>query len=187
MPPSVETRATLEDLYGVDGKAELIDGRIVPIMASGDQPSEIAFEIAVSLREHVRRTGRGTARGDGLGIAVPELSSGRQSFEPDASFFDGERPKNRLRFIEGPPTCAVEVRSEHDRGPASEAAMAAKRVDYFEAGTQVLWDVDPIAERIHSYRRDDPTKVTTFARGDVADVEPAVSGWRIAVDSIFGG
>jgi Uma2 family endonuclease len=186
MPPSTETRATIDDLYDVEGKAELIDGRIVPIMASGDHPSEIAFEIAVSLRDHARRIGRGTARGDGLGYAVPELSSGRQSFEPDASYYNGERPRIRSRFIAGPPTFAVEVRSENDRGPASLVAQAAKRADYFEAGTLVVWDVDHVAELIHVYRPDDPTSPKTFARGDIADAEPAVPGWTIAVDDVFG-
>jgi len=185
MPPSVETRATLDDLSNVEGKAELIGGRIVRYMASGDQPSEVAFEIGVSLREYARRTGRGTARGDGLGYAVPELSSGRQSFEPDASYFSGIRPSRRLRFIEGPPTFAVEVRSENDYGPAAEAEMAAKRVDYFEAGTLVVWDVDTVAEVIHCHRADDLARATTFARGEVADAEPAVPGWRIGVDEVF--
>jgi Uma2 family endonuclease len=186
MPPSIETRATIDDLYGVEGKAELIGGRIVRFMVSGDYPSEIAFEIAVSLRKHVKRTGRGMARGDGLGFTVPELSSGRQSFEPDASYYEGERPRNRSRFIQGPPTFAVEVRSEFDRGLSSEVAMAAKRADYFEAGTLVVWDVDHVSQLIHVYRHEDPTRPTTFARGQVADAEPAVPGWSIAVDEVFG-
>jgi hypothetical protein len=36
------TVATLDDLYRVEGKAELIGGRIVTFMPSGDAPSEIA-------------------------------------------------------------------------------------------------------------------------------------------------
>ena len=39
-----------------------------------------------------------------------------------------------MRFIEGPPTLAVEVRSENDYGDAAEREMAAKRADYFAAG-----------------------------------------------------
>ncbi len=39
MPPATDTRATLDDLYAVEGKAELIGGRIVHLMGSGDQPS----------------------------------------------------------------------------------------------------------------------------------------------------
>src|SRR5206468_6473434 len=37
---------------------------------------------------------------------------------------------------------AVEVRSDEDRGPAAERSMAAKRDDYFAAGSQAVWDVD---------------------------------------------
>src|SRR5215208_6425134 len=107
------TRATLDDLYQVEGKAELIGGRIVRYMASGDLPTLVAAEIYVSLRTHAKATSRGTAYPDGVGYAIPELPSGRESFQPDASYYLGPRPSNRMRFIEGPPTFAVEVRSEN--------------------------------------------------------------------------
>ena len=90
-----------------------------------------------------------------------------------------------MRFIEGAPTLAVEVRSEDDYGPAAEAAMAAKRADYFAAGTAVVWDVDTVAELIHVYRADTPEPHATYARGQVAEAEPAVPGWRPEVDSFF--
>jgi len=186
MPPSTEVRATLDDLYRVEGKAELIGGKVVKFMASGNLPSEIAFEVAISLRDYARRTGRGIARADGLGFAVPELASGRESFSPDASYYVGPLPANAMRFIEGPPTLAVEVRSEGDYGPAAERAMAAKRADYFEAGTLAVWDVDPLAELVHAYRHEDPGAPRAFARGQVADAEPAVPGWTMAVDAVFG-
>jgi Uma2 family endonuclease len=83
------------------------------------------------------------------------------------------------------PTFAVEVRSENDYGDAAEVAMAAKRADYFEAGTAVVWDVDPINELVRKYRREFPDHPTVFARGQDADAEPAISGWRLAVDRIF--
>ena len=72
-----------------------------------------------------------------------------------------------MRFIEGPPTFAVEVRSENDYGPAAEREMAAKRADYFEAGTLVVWDVDPDAEvdpRLQT-RRPDPGDHLRQGRG----------------------
>jgi Uma2 family endonuclease len=186
MNPTATTRATLDDLMAVEGKAELIGGKVVQYMASGDRPSEVAFEIAIRLRDHARRTGVGIGRGDGLGYAVPELSSGRESFEPDASYYSGPRAAGSMRFIPGPPTFAVEVRSENDQGPAAEVAIAAKRADYFEAGTLVVWDVDPELELIHAYRQDNPTQPRTFRRGDVADAEPAVPGWTMRVDDVFG-
>jgi len=178
-------RATLDDLYKVEGKAELIGGRIVRFMASGQLPRHVAGNIYVSLRQHTKTKKKGVAHGDGIGYAVPELPSGRESFSPDASCYFGPLPKNRMRFIEGAPDFAAEVRSENDYGPAAEVELADKRDDYFAAGTQVVGDVDPEKETVTAYRAADPKKPTTFRRGELADAEPAVPGWRIAVDDIF--
>ncbi len=181
------TPATLDDLARVEGKAELIAGRIVQFMPHGDLPASVAIEITVSLREYARRTGVGVAYGDGIGFAMrPPLPSGRESFSPDASYYTGPRPQNRMRFIDGPPDFAVEVRSEYDYGPAAETAMADKRAEYFSVGTRVVWDVDPVAETVAVYRSDAPTQPTVYRRGDVAEAEPAVPGWRMPVDAIFG-
>ena len=149
------TRATLDDLYRTEGKAELVGGRIVP-MASGHLPSRVAGDIFVSLRMFTKTSGRGEAYADGIGYTVPELPSGRQSFSPDASYYTGNLPADRMRFLEGPPTLAVEVRSENDYGDAAVDALTAKRADYFAAGTLVVWDVDPQAEMVAVYRATAP-------------------------------
>lgn len=178
-------RATVDDLYRVDGKAELIGGRIVHLMATGHLPNLVAGRIFRRLADHADETGVGVVYTDNMGFTVPKLSSGRESFSPDVSYYDGPLPANLMRFIEGPPTLAVEVRSENDYGPRAEAAIAAKRVDYFEAGTVVVWDVDPIAKRVHVYRSTDPDQSTTYAPGQLAEAEPALPGWRVALDRIF--
>jgi Uma2 family endonuclease len=90
-----------------------------------------------------------------------------------------------MRFVPGAPVFAGEVRSETDYGDAAEKAMADKRADYFEAGTLVVWDVDPIARRVVKYRADSPDQPIQFVSGHDADAEPAVPGWRIPVDRIF--
>ena len=180
------TAATLDDLAREDGKAELVGGRIVRLMPSGDAPSRAAFEIAVSLRDHAKRTGVGVAFPDGVGYAIrPPLRGGRQAFSPDASYYDGPRPRNRMRFIDGAPTFAVEVRSEHDYGDAAESEMAAKRADSFEAGTRAVWDVDPVAGTVAVYRADALADPVVLGPGRWADAEPAVPGWRITLDDIF--
>jgi Uma2 family endonuclease len=179
--------ATLDDLYKVEGKAELVNGRIIHFVASGYEPSAIAFEIAIRLREYAKQKGVGVALPDGLGYAmIPPLSSGRQSFQPDASYYTGPLPKNRMRFVEGAPVFAVEVRSEDDYGPAAELEMAAKRADYFEAGTQVVWDVDPVAATVASYSAGVPQQGQVFTVDDIAHAEPAVPGWRLTVSEILG-
>jgi Uma2 family endonuclease len=182
---STTPRATLDDLARVEGKAELIGGRIIHFMPTGFEPYRISFRITRSLDDYAEATGCGVALGEPVGFAVSELSSGRQSFSPDAAYYVGPLPTNRMRFIEGPPTFAVEVRSENDYGGAAEREMAAKRADYFEAGTLVVWDVDPIARCVRVFRADAPDQPATFLSGQEADAEPAVPGWRLAVDRLF--
>lgn len=178
-------RATADDLMRAEGKAELIGGKVVEYTGTGVRPSEVASNIYVSLRAHVKKTQDGRAFNDNLGYIVPELPSTRESFSPDTSYYNGPMPTNLMRFIDGPPTFAVEVRSENDYGPANDAEYAAKRADYFAAGTLVVWDVDPIAEVVRCYRATAPGTAITQRRGQTADAEPAVPGWRITVDAVF--
>ena len=186
MSTATPKRATPDDLAHADGKAELIGGRVVSLMPSGHEPSQIAFEIAVCLREYARQCGRGVAYADGAGFTVPELPSGRESFCPDAAYYTGPLPANRMRFVAGAPTLAVEVRSENDYGAAAERAMAAKRADYFAAGTAVVWDVDPAAGVVRVHRAGGPEAPDAYGPGDQAAAEPALPGWRVPVERIFG-
>jgi Putative restriction endonuclease len=111
-----KTRATIEDLYKVEGKAELVNGEIVHMPPSGDEPSSAGFEIATNLKAYARRIGRGRAYPDGPGFHV-HLPH-RESFSPDTAYHIG--PRTGMRFLEGAPVFAVEVRSEHDYGPAAQ-------------------------------------------------------------------
>lgn len=175
-------RATLDDLYGLDEKAELVDGEIV-LMGSGFHPTRAAGAVYRALFDHERRRGGGYALTDGavFAVALPH----RQSFCPDASWLDGE-PRGG-RFILGAPALAVEVRSEGDYGLRAERDMAAKRADYFAAGTKVVWDVDVLREGVvRVYRADEPECPAVYRRGEVAEAEPAVPGWRMAVDDVVG-
>jgi len=186
MANATQVVATLDDLYRIKEKAELIAGRIVYLMPTGRRPSRIAFKIARSLDDHAEATGIGEAFADNTGFAVPELTSGRQSFAPDAAFSIKPNSPNAMRFIQGPPTFAVEVRSENDYGEAAEIRLAAKRADYFEAGSLVVWDVDPINERVRKFRADAQAEPMVFVKGQTAEAEPAVPGWRMRVEAIFG-
>jgi len=148
-------------------------------------PNKVAGRIFRSLDDYAVERGIGEAYTDNVGFAVAELSSGRESFSPDASYFAGPFPPNPMKFLDAAPTFAVEVRSEGDYGPEAEYEMRAKRGDYFEAGTIVVWDVDCQAQSIRSYRAGAPGDPTEFGPGDTAHAEPALVGWRIAVDRIF--
>ena len=185
MSTATQTRATIDDLMRVEGKAELIGGRVVELMGTGYLPNRVALRIARLIDDRAEATGVGVALTDNVIYAVPELPSGRESFSPDASYYDGPLPANDMKPVPGPPTLAVEVRSDGDYGPAAERAMATKRADYFAAGTEVVWDVDPVAELVHVYRAGSPLVPTTYGRSQVAEADPAVPGWRPLVDEFF--
>ena len=176
------TQATIEDLYKVEGKAELVDGEIVQMAPTGGTPGYAGDEIFASLRDFARRTGKGIAVGDNKAFLV-DLPH-RKSFSPDAAYFTGTVS---AKFYEGAPLFAVEVRSEGDYGPAAEREIAAKRADYFAAGTLVVWDVDVLRTEdvVRVYRLDNPTEPTVYRRGEEAEAEPALPGWRMQVDDLF--
>ena len=173
--------ATLDDLSREPGKAELVNGEIVRMSPTGILPGYAAAQIVVSLSAYARRTRNGLAIGDNVGFVV-DLPR-RRSFCPDAAFYVGPVT---MDFADGAPIFAVEVRSKNDYGVAAERAMAAKRADYFAAGTAVVWDVDLLgAAVVRAYRASDPEHPTTCRRGDVAGAEPAVPGWSMPVDDLF--
>ncbi len=174
--------ATVADLYRVQEKAELINGEIVIMSPANTGHGRAAGYIYMSLVKYEELTG--------LGIAIPDNAGflcdlpHRQSFSPDAAYFFGTYKEDE--FIDGAPAFAAEVRSPEDFGPATEREMAAKRADYFAAGTQVVWDVDSLRARvIRVYRASAaPDEPTVYRVGDVAEAEPALPGWKLPVAEV---
>ena len=178
---STKVEATIEDLYKVKGKAELVNGEIVQMSPTGGLPNYAALEITLSLREYAKKTKRGHAVGDNAAFVV-NLPN-RKSFSPDVAYYVGAIT---MKFFEGAPVFAVEVRCEGDYGPRAEKMIAAKRADYFAAGTQVVWDVDLLSGVVvKKYSADDPENPEFFRRADTANAEPAVPNWAMAVADLF--
>ena len=181
---STKVHPTVEDLYGVpeNGKAEIVNGELVLMSPTGGVPGRASGEIYVSLRGYERSTKSGYAFPDNVGFLV-NLPN-RKSFSPDAAFYKGELKGGQ--FLEGSPVFAAEVRSEGDYGAKAEREMAAKRADYFAAGALVVWDVDVLKERVvRVYRAGDPERPQLYREGEMAEAEPALPGWTMAVDDLL--
>ena len=179
---STKVEATIEDLYKVEGKAELVNGEIILMSPTGYWPQYAADEIFSSLREYSRshHVGRVVSDNAAFVVNLPH----RKSFSPDAAYYIGPDPG--MKFFDGAPVFAVEVRSEGDYGPRAERQMGKKRADYFAAGTLVVWDVDLLSDDVvRVYRAADPEKATIYGRTEIAEAEPAVPGWTMAVDDLF--
>ena len=172
----------IEQLYKTEGKAEIINGEIVTFMSTGDEPSSAATNILLSLKMFERKTKLGRAYSDNVGFLV--YLPNRKSFSPDTSFYTGERAG--MKFLQGAPIFAVEVRSENDYGEKAERAIKQKRYDYFAAGTKVVWDVDLLSDEVvKSYTSENPDAPVIFKRGEIANAEFALPNWKIPVDEIF--
>jgi Uma2 family endonuclease len=181
---SAKTEATIEDLYHIPehGKAEIVNGEVLLMSPTGKKPNRAAFKISLRLYEYELSTGGGIAVSDNAGFQV-NLPN-RKSFSPDAAYYVGKDPG--MKFFECAPVFAVEVRSENAYGPAAERDIKAKVADYFAAGTLVVWDVDLLGDDvIRSYRSDSVDHPIFYRRGEVANAEPALDGWTMAVDDLF--
>jgi Uma2 family endonuclease len=179
-----ETRTRIEELYHVsdNGKAEIVHGELILMSPTGRKPNRASSKIWLRLYEYeqTEKTGFAVADNAGFHVNLPH----RDSFSPDAAFYIGEDPG--MKFFEGAPVFAAEVRSEGDYGPVAEKELTDKRADYFAAGTLVVWDVDLLSDEvIRVYRASDPDNPTSYRRGEVVEAEPAVPGWRMPVDDLF--
>jgi len=178
--------ATIEDLYKVEQKAELVNGEIILMSPTGVLPGYAGDVIFASLFNYSRKRKLGRAVGDNKAFVV-NLPH-RQSFSPDAAYslVTNSDRKFGMEFYKGPPVFAVEVRSKGDYGSRAERRMAAKRDDYFAAGTLVVWDVDLLSDLVvRVYRSGEPDRPTFYKRGESAEAEPAVPGWTMPVDDLF--
>jgi Uma2 family endonuclease len=49
-----------------------------------------------------------------------------------------------------------------------------------------VWDVDVLRRRVvRVHRSNDPVTPTVYHAGEIAEAEPALPGWTVAVDEIF--
>lgn len=178
----VSVESLIEKLYRTEEKSEIINGEIIIMPSCGFTPNRAASRIFISLFTYENQTKFGYALNDNIGFIV-DLPN-RKSFSPDAAFFVGET--SGMKFLQGAPIFAVEVRSENDYGEKAEKAIQQKRIDYFAAGTKVVWDVDLLSEEvIKSYDCENPDTAKIFKRGEIANAESALPNWFFAVDELF--
>jgi Uma2 family endonuclease len=153
----------IEELYRLPDnmKAEIIDGAIVPMSPTGGLPSRVGGLIFASLLAYERQAGQGKALPNHAGFIVNLPNRG--SFGPDASYYVGQQLDEF--FVNGAPIFAAEVRSKNDYGPKAERAIRAKTITVYRAGQ--------------------PDQPLTYGINDITEAEPALPGWRVAVNTLL--
>ena len=164
---------TAEELAALSGdgtRYELSEGVLICMPPSGGESSFVALNIGSELRAFARRERLGICGGADGGFL---LRSGPDVLRfPDAWFVRAERvPLGGIPrgFWPGAPDLAIEVLSPSDRW----ADVLRKVTEYIEAGTRLVWVIDPETRRAHVFRPDRaPLVVDEHGSLDGEDVLP---------------
>ncbi|MEM6980238.1 MAG: Uma2 family endonuclease [Planctomycetota bacterium] len=157
---------------------ELVDGYLVE-KAVGFRESLIAMAIARFLGQFVDQERLGLISGaDGFITFFPDLIRG-----PDVAYISfGRLPGGQVPSEAYPkivPELVVEVISQGN----TRAEMARKRREYFHAGVELVWMVDPVRRTIAVYTSS--IDATVLYEEDTLDGGTVLSGWSIKVRQIF--
>ncbi len=181
---SVKQQATAEELWempGVPGKRiELVDGEVVEVSPASVLHGVIAGAVHDAIKHHVRQQDLGLVMGGNVGYVLRHDPD--QVRAPDVSFvsWDSVPEGDDLdRFVQGPPTLAVEIVSPHDR--ANDIRVRVQ--DYLEAGTRQVWVLWPRRRSVSVYSPDvDTRELGSEAQLVGGDVLP---GFGVRVGDLF--
>ena len=175
--------ATVEDVLRLCDRepkrlCELVDGVLVE-KVMGHQESRLAFRLGHALQSYLEVHDLGILAGaDG-----PHQILFDQVRFPDVAYIAYDRiPEGADPSTPVPdwiPTIAVEVLSRSN----TKAEMTRKLRDYFEAGVELVWYVDPSDRTVRVYHS--PEAVTTLTDADDLDGEQILPGFRLSIRDWF--
>ncbi len=155
---------------------EFIGGEIVEV-PSNPYVSEIAIEIAVHIKLHLREQGiKGHVTGESGGCQVVG-----ERYAPDVAYIASEK-QAALPYEQGynpnPPDLAVEVVSPSE----SDRRRSIKVANYLAAGT-LVWVVYPPAREVEVYQPGEAVKIVSL--DGTLDGGAVLPGFTLAVRDIF--
>jgi len=165
----------------LDGmRHELVRGEVTTMSLPGGQHGEVASEALLLLGVHVKTHGLGKTYAAETGFIVrrdPDTVRGA-----DVAFVRRERRAQITapeKYVPFAPDLAIEVASPNDR----PAEIAEKTRDWLEAGTRLVWNVDPRSRTATVHRPGQDTVV--LAEDDALDGAEVVPGFRCRVKDLF--
>ena len=160
--------------------SELVQGRVIRMCKPSALHAVVSCRLDRALGRYVDEHGLGLASAADVGFFLAKDPDTVRA--PDVWFIRRERipaggPPDF--FWTGAPDLAVEVRSKNDRW----SDMLEKIDQYFRAGTQLVWIIDPTTPKVVVFRPGtEPVALTRAQELDGADV---VRGFRFPVSCLF--
>ena len=179
LPPemcSIPTTMTLEEFleHDVEGY-EYVNGELVPMAPPSREHGEISVNIIHYLYSHVyeQKLGR-------LYTAETTFQVGERTAKPDVAFVSTARlTGDKTKGFSIPPDLAIEVVSPSD----VQSRIAAKALAYLNAGTRLVWVLEPVTKTVTVYRSERNIKMLTHE--DTLTGEDVVPGFSCPVSQLF--
>ncbi len=178
-PAGSTTAEEFVRLQPPDKRSELVNGQLIVREPAGFRHGRIAARLAHRLSERVEANDLGVVCAAETGFVLkrePDTVRG-----PDVAFISRERlpDPEPVAFAELAPDLAVEVLSPDDR----PGAVLSKVADWLNAGSRMVWVVDPVRRLVRVYRQDGSESVVTGT--GALDGEDVVPGFSCDVHSLF--
>jgi Uma2 family endonuclease len=179
-PEALMTAADLAVLPDDGWFYELDRGRLVRMAPASSRSSVVTSRAHRRISDFVEDHALGICGSAAMGyllardpdrVRVPDISFARVERVPATGLPDG--------FWPGPPDLAVEVRSPSDR----LANVLRKIADYLDAGTALVWLLDPDARRATVYRSDG--SVAVLGEDGVLDGEVVLPGLQVRLAEVW--
>lgn len=174
---------TAEQLFasGDDSPVELIKGNLVMMSPAGGKHGKVANWIAHLLTGHCAAAELGEVTAAETGFLIARAPDTVRA--PDVGFVDASRvppdgpPDSYWPFA---PDLAVEVVSPNDRWTDVEG----KARMWLEAGSRLVWVVDPQLRCVHVYRQS--SDALRLGENDALGGADVIPGFEVRVSELFG-
>ncbi|MDE0637215.1 MAG: Uma2 family endonuclease [Candidatus Poribacteria bacterium] len=172
----IKTDMTLEEFLESDLEGyEYVKGEIIPMPAASWEHGLICSRVFSRLVLYVQEHQLGEVVTPDTGFQV-----GERVLKPDVAFLSKDRlPDDHSRACPVSPDLAVEVISHTD----VTRRTIEKAFAYLEAGTQIVWILEPIGKTVTVYRSE--TDIELLTRTDTLTGEDVVEGFSCPVAQLF--
>ena len=172
----LETDMTLEEFLESDLEGyEYVKGVLIPMPPTSGEHGDISSNVQWYLYSHVRGNQLGRVYTSDTGFRI-----GERVLMPDIAFVSSARlPDDRRKVFSIPPDLAVEIVSPTD----VHYNVIEKAFAYLDAGTRLVWIIEPVGKTVTVYRSQ--TNIKTFTIDDTLSGEDVVEGFSCQVSQLF--
>ena len=176
IPESIPTTMTLTEFLENDVPGyEYARGELIPMSAATRRHGKTSINIIRYLDRYVYENGLGE-----LYTAETIFQVGERVMKPDVAFVSIARlDVDEDKGFPIPPDLAIEVISPTD----VHYRIVRKAFDYLEAGTRLVWVLDPVAKAVTVYRSESDIEILTHEA--MLTGEDVVPGFACSVGQLF--